>query len=258
MTSAGRELVAEGLHQAWARQLSWIPGSEQIEVDGLRVFRSGSTQPALSTAVVAGAPEDPDRAIAMAGERLSARDLPLFVDIELDRFPDLESAAEAHGLVPVERRIGMTVALDQLEPVTRLPVRRVVHRDELRQVRAIQSAAFGLAPSTAMDALPDRVLDDPGTRIHLLVEDARPVTVAMTFPGANSIGLFGIATVGPARGQGLAAGVVATVLAEAADEGLDQAWLLATPPSVDLYRRLGFEPVSVWRLWGPSPVTPRP
>lgn len=249
-------VVEAGLHRAWRQQVSWGPDGDVRSVDGLVLYRSGSDEPALSAAVATASSTDPATALAEVERILAADRLPLFCDIEVDRSPVLEEAAKARGLLPVERRLGMTLELADTSFRDDRRVEPVTDVEGFIQLRAIQATAFGMSSRLASAALPDMALHGPNGGFHLLFEDGRPLAAAMTVTAAEdgSVGLFGIATLPAARGRGLATALVSHLLARSAQAGFRVAWLLATAPSEPLYRRLGFTRVTQWRLWGPAPV----
>ena len=72
----------------------------------------------------------------------------------------------------------------------------------------------------------------------------KPVAAASTVVGAGVVGLYQVATLPQARGQGLGTAISLAAMQDARQRGHYQAILHSTPMGLNVYRRLGFEPVT--------------
>lgn len=81
-----------------------------------------------------------------------------------------------------------------------------------------------------------------------------PVAVCSLVSGAGVAGLYQVATLPRARGQGLATAISLTAMREARRLGRRTAILHSTPMALNVYRQLGFQPVAGMDmyLWRPG------
>jgi GNAT superfamily N-acetyltransferase len=86
-------------------------------------------------------------------------------------------------------------------------------------------------------------------RHYVARRGGEPVASATVFLGAGVAGLYFVATPPAWRGAGLGTAVTLHALAAARAAGYDTAVLGAEAPAVDLYRRLGFRPRGVMRVY---------
>ena len=91
--------------------------------------------------------------------------------------------------------------------------------------------------------------------------DGEITAVGLGVPLAERLGIFDVATRPQDRGRGLAAGIVRSLMARAADRGIPEAFLQVgdtNRSAVHLYARIGFtEEYRYWYRLGPSGTGPR-
>ncbi len=91
--------------------------------------------------------------------------------------------------------------------------------------------------------------DGAPLRHYVAHRGGEPVASATTFLGAGVAGLYFVATPPAWRGAGLGTAVTLHALAAARTAGYGTAVLGAEAPAVNLYRRLGFRPRGVMRVY---------
>jgi Acetyltransferase (GNAT) family len=125
--------------------------------------------------------------------------------------------------------------------------------EEVEEFEAVSVRGFGseddvVEPGTIH---PPSVLADDAMHMFIGRVDGRAVAAAMGYRLDDVVGVFGVTTVASARRRGYGAAV--TRAAMLTDTGLP-AVLAPSDEAVNMYRRLGFEPVgalSIWSTAGP-------
>lgn len=77
----------------------------------------------------------------------------------------------------------------------------------------------------------------------------KPVATASTVTGSGVLGLYQVATLPHARGFGLGTAISLTAMQDARQRGHRQAILHSTPMGLNVYRWLGFEPVTNFDIY---------
>jgi GNAT superfamily N-acetyltransferase len=80
-------------------------------------------------------------------------------------------------------------------------------------------------------------------RYYLAYLNGRPVAASMSFLGAGVAGIYCVATVEEARGQGIGAAVTLAPLLEARGLGYHAGRLRSSDMGYNVYRRIGFQKV---------------
>ena len=75
------------------------------------------------------------------------------------------------------------------------------------------------------------------------------MATASTVAGAGVVGLYQVATLPQARGFGLGTAISQAAMQDARRQGYRQAILHSTPMGLNVYRRLGFEPVTNFDIY---------
>jgi GNAT superfamily N-acetyltransferase len=119
----------------------------------------------------------------------------------------------------------------------------------------VATAGFGM-PEGMMDAIVTTAfLGLEHVAVYVGRLDGEPVVSGMGVRTGRCIGVYGIATVREARGQGFATLMTARVVSDGAAAGCDVAVLQASDMGFPLYERMGFRTVVEHMAWGlPEPV----
>lgn len=94
-----------------------------------------------------------------------------------------------------------------------------------------------------------------GTRFASVHQDGRTVACGAAGLGQGWLGVHGMRTAAPLRGQGLARRVLAAMALEAAHRGIERAFLqvdAGNAPALALYRRAGFQTAWPYAYWRPA------
>lgn len=230
---------------------------EVVERDGLLLLAGATDFPVAYNAVARLDPAVPAAdllavADAFFAERKRGYTVMASAHHAIDE--DLAIAAKAAGHVRVT---------DSPEMVVRAPVEdRAVPDDvEIRWVDdeagvadfiAVGAAAYtsvGLPEHVAVEALrdPSRFLE-PHLDAVLAWVDGAPVAGAMTLLSHGGAGVYWVATLGAARGRGLADLVTRLVTNRAFERGATFNSLQASPMGEAIYRRMGYE--TIYRVYG--------
>jgi hypothetical protein len=171
--------------------------------------------------------------------------------------PELEAAAVAAGMFTIMERYP--------EMVCRAPLRELPA--DLRRVETVGDAAsywricdesypsIGFPKGMFTEAFaPELLLDDERAAACLAYgEDGTPVAGATIYM-SDGVGMVGwVAAVPEARGRGLAAASTVWATNEGFKRGAALASLQASPMGEDIYRRLGYEELFSYKLFGLMP-----
>ena len=236
---------------------SWMgewPGGTVDRRDGELLFAGSSPLPFLNGVMRENTDGDAAALLARAREFFFGRDRG-FVAFAHPGDPDLEAAA---------RDAGMFVVMDRYpEMICRAPLPELA---EVRPVRTVEDA-------TAYWAVCDAAYPSVGMPEGVFVEtfppesllDAERVTACLAPAGgapqacaclyfADDVGMVGWVAAAPeARGRGLAAACTVWATNTAFERGAAVASLQASVMGEDLYRRLGYEELFSYRLYGAMP-----
>lgn len=177
---------------------------------------------------------------------------------------DLQRRLQAHGFARQDDWIGMALDLSGFNersgaprgPPAGLVVREAVDEATAEVWLQTISAGFRLPPAAreTFRALPVRGGAGAPWRRYVGFMNGRPVSTATLFCGGEVAGVYLVATVPRARGQGLGSALTRHALAAARAGGHELAVLQATPAVQDLYRKVGFSAcctIGVYR-WAPA------
>ena len=153
----------------------------------------------------------------------------------------------AHGFGYDENTPGMAVDLSALnEDVKAPPNFTIVPVEDLEALKEWTQtfiAGYQLPPAWEaglFDLMSDLGLDLP-IRNYLGYIDGKPVATSHVFLGAGVAGIYFVATVPEARGQGLGAAITLAPLREARAMGYRAGILQSSEMGFSIYRRLGFQ-----------------
>jgi GNAT superfamily N-acetyltransferase len=191
-----------------------------------------------------------DESIANVLEVFQARRVPLWWWLFPASAPyDLGERLEAHGLAREDDLPGMAVDIADLPCNPLAPPGMTIVRvaDDAVGLAWTEAYASGAgSPDFVAAALGNIVAGDCheeaalGWRHYVGWLDGEPVACASLFLGAGVAGLYNVATVPEARGQGIGSAMATHALNEAGRLGYRVGVLQATPAGIPLYERLGF------------------
>jgi GNAT superfamily N-acetyltransferase len=192
-----------------------------------------------------GAGELIDQAISHFRSR-SVRRLSWWTEASAQK-AQLEKLLLAHGLVFNEGGTGMAADLmalpANLPTAADLTVVPVENEEKLKQWAHIVTIGFGLPAwsETIWSALfADLVFEFP-LRNYLAILNGQPVGASQLFLGAGVAGIYNVASLPEARGQGVGTAVTLAPLLEARALGFRISILQASHLGYNVYRRLGFQ-----------------
>ena len=194
-----------------------------------------------------------DEVVTHIIERFSERKLAHSWWIEgRDESPELLASLERHKLHSIGEFLGMRIDLNFMEvkqAVTSEVTIEVV--DDFLAWSAVIAAAFEMPPAVAVaySNLFSTIGFD-GPFIHLSAKKNGKIistgTLLITPQGGY---IYNIATEEKERRQGHATAVMRKLLLCAKQKGCQQIALLASPPSVGLYEKLGFRKMSLFHIY---------
>jgi GNAT superfamily N-acetyltransferase len=224
--------------------------------DGELLFAGSSTLPFLNGVMRASTDGDPEALIARAQEFFFAMGRG-FVVFTHPGDPELEDAAQGAGMTEVLDRYPEMICRHRL-PGLRDDLRRVQTREDAADYWAVCDAAYpslGFPENVFAEAfMPEDLLEDERVAACLADgEDGTPQGAACVY-FAEDVGMVGwVAAVPEARGRGLAAACTVWATNTAFEHGAKVASLQASTMGEDLYRRLGYEELFSYRLYGAMP-----
>ena len=143
------------------------------------------------------------------------------------------------------------------ETIPAFPAGVEVHRvdtlEELQRFEQTASAAYEV-PSGPVFA---EWLTYPGFSFHLAYHRGEPVATATLVASHGLAGIVYVGTVPTARGRGFGRAVVWAAIAAGRELGCQASSLWASPMGRPMYERMGFRPITEYRIWSP-PEYPLP
>jgi ribosomal protein S18 acetylase RimI-like enzyme len=161
---------------------------------------------------------------------------------------DLAERLLAHGLAYTDGGPGMAVELSALNEDLPAPVELVVEPvaddDTLEQWVQALVVGFELSGSerASFDLYRGLGFDLP-LRSYVGCLKGEPVATAQLFLAAGVAGIYCVATVPQARRRGIGTAMTLAALREARDMGYRTGILQSSDLGLDVYRRLGFQPI---------------
>jgi GNAT superfamily N-acetyltransferase len=228
-----------------------VAGGEVVEIDGLVLSLTNLPDPSLNAACIASEPADPDRALADAEAAFGARGMPWFgLELERGAHPAVERAVRDAGLSHLFTRPAFATSIVDLrvpgEPEG-IAIEPVDDPEGLAGLRAVEVEAFGTAPEVADGLIGPAILERVDARPWRARDGDRTVGEALGLLLDGTVGVFGVGVLEDSRGRGI--GAALTAAAARSFPEADLAWLLPSELAEPLYRRLGFETVSMWEVW---------
>lgn len=207
-------------------------------------------------------PRDIEGRITSALQPFRARNLAAFWMIGPSTEPsDLAAYLLASGLRHLDDAAGMaadltTAGADPQSP-PKLTIRLVHDKRTLADFNAAMNRGFGASPAIREGFLELFTSLGVGRGLPLLhyvgYLRGAAVSSATLFRGSDVAGIYNVATVTEARGQGIGTAMTLAAMRDARALGYRAAVLHATPEGMGIYRRLGFHEVCTirWYEWRP-------
>jgi GNAT superfamily N-acetyltransferase len=251
-----RDLV----HRNLMTVTSWVGEGEGGEVewtDGELLFAGSSSVPFLNGAMREQPNGDAAALVGRARDYFFGRGRGFVVYTD-PADPELEAAAVEAGMFTIMQRYPEMVCR---APLPELPA-------DLRHVETVEDAAtywricdvsypsIGFPEGMFTEAFaPELLLDDERSAACLAYdEDGMPLAGATIYM-AGGVGMVSwVAAVPEARGRGLAAAATVWATNEGFRRGATVASLQASPMGEDIYRRLGYEELFGYKLFGAMPA----
>lgn len=129
-----------------------------------------------------------------------------------------------------------------------LEIVRVTTPAQVEELEAVSVRGFGGEGATIEPGAihPGDILDNPAMTLWLGRVHGTAIGAAMSYQTDRAVGIFGVTTIEPARGQGY--GAALTTTATLPETGLP-AVLASSQEGKRLYERLGFERVGELTIW---------
>lgn len=202
---------------------------------------SGAALPSMNAVVALTADPDPAALGELAAE-VTAVGVPWSLIVRGEPGDAVAALAAAHGL---HRRGGMPLlactAADAVLTAEEKPIRPVWAADADTYTEVLEKA-FELPGGTFGTLMGGDVLDAPEHTGYLSGHDATGLGVR----GNGMIGVFNIAVVPEARGQGLGRAMTSRVLADGFTAGASTAYLHTSEAGRPLYESMGFRLLETW------------
>lgn len=150
---------------------------------------------------------------------------------------------------------GMAITLSDMQAPSTEPALRVERVRDSGQLAAwcrVLAAGFSVSQDAADGfgrAFEVVGLDSPGWHLYLAYLDGKPVAASSMYLGARAAGIYNVATLPVARGNGAGAAVSYAPLQDACQAGYQIATLQASKLGYGVYRRLGFEEICTFDLY---------
>lgn len=164
--------------------------------------------------------------------------------------PHLEPAVWSAHLLPhgfnyTDDTPGMAIDLSALPPPVRHPltIQHVDDRQTLAAWSRVFAQGYGLPDSMAPAflALMESLGTDLPFRHYLGLLNDQPVAASTLFVGAGVAGIYNVATLAQARGQGIGSAMTLTALYDGRDLGYRAGVLQSSEMGYPVYQRLGFQ-----------------
>ncbi len=253
LTGLSPQAVVALIEANWFACVRYIwsaPTVELHEETGLGWYRSSLRSPLLNGVFRAHlAPGEAHSAIERMVRHFEPHDLPFGWWVwPGDRPTALSGALLAHGFGREEDEIGMAVDLAALPRAAPAPpelaVTPVSARDEMAVRLDVLARGFGFREDEQAAILELELSlgcsADSAYRRYIANIGGRPVAGASLFFGAGVAGLYNLAVVPEARGQGVGAALTLAVFDAARAAGYPIGILTASKMGASLYARLGF------------------
>ena len=244
-TVADAQLVERGLAslmEAFRRVARLSERGAIEEHDNVISIATGMPVPAFNPTFVVRPPRDPARALQRVRDFYTRYGLAGEVNASGDTAHAVAEAAPAAGLVAGHRVPCLLLAplLATLPTVPGLQVQRVDDAAALLRFNDVCAEVFGLERQVIAVFDDPRVLEMPGSALHLGLVDGTPIATAWSYCVDDVVLLFNIATLDSHRRRGIGEAMTWRALHDGFSQGCDLAFLQSTSVGRPLYERMGF------------------
>jgi len=248
-------LMDLNMREMYREMARWTPGGFVIERGGLVMVGAPHGTVVTNMAIVAGRPDL--ETVVRETERVYGRSgLPFSVHTRAHVDVELEAALEAGGFHEIATTPGMVFrpgSRSPVDPPAELVVRAVesaADRDAYAEVMADAYAVYG-SPEESTQAFFSRMesVRGPTTQAYLGWVDARAVSGATLYLSHGIGGVGWVGTRADAFGRGYGTALTWRVVDEGLRRGAALLNLQASPMGEPVYRRMGFETPTRYRMF---------
>jgi GNAT superfamily N-acetyltransferase len=246
------EQAAAALEGQWNQMIAGAPQNLWRHLgDGIVAFISDLPTSSMNGVYVFRPDIDIDQVAGLLTE-VSRANVPFCLHARASLRGALADVADAVGMSPDADVPMMALddpaALGLATQVDGLGLRALTEREQGIH-EGLFAAGFGM-PTEMAHLFMQFLGATPGLRAFVGHVAGTGVTTAVTLPsGADSVGVYNVATPPDQRRHGYGAAVTAYATLDALDRGASWAWLRTTPAGHAVYQRLGFRVVEDWPVW---------
>jgi len=256
MTIADRTLEAadQNMVGAWRTVLAGSPIPGDVHDDGVVMLSSGLPVPLFNPAFVTHPPADPEATVTRVVDHYASLSAPFVLDFREEVAVGLAEACADAGLVEHWRPALMV--LDPIPPVfaqkpSDLAVSRVT-ADNLDDYSAVLAAGFGM-PREVADLISGPSLLGVAALTNLIgTVRGDPAGSAAVFLSDGLAGIYNIATIPQARGNGVGTAMTWAAVHAGYEAGATCAILQASEQGEPVYTRMGFATPTRYRQFQPA------
>jgi len=166
---------------------------------------------------------------------------------------DVDELLSEQGMQVIDTAPGMVAALplvtDHIDDVG-VELTTVDGDEAVEAHTDLMVRSFGIPADALATFTGPGLLTDESVIVALAAVEGRPVSTALGVMVDETVCLFNVATPPQDRGRGFGAAVTAHAAAVGAERGATVATLQSTEAGFGVYRRLGFETVVDYAVWG--------
>jgi len=250
------DVTADRLHGAllevFELLVDRLPDARLERRDGYTVGSAPSFPIHLANAVWATGPSEAEavRELGSALDQIEARGPDPAVLVIAGRTPEVEAEARRLGFDHLEEIPGMVATAASFRPAGGAGPELVrVGSDErlLREAQDVTARGFETPPEPFETYFATAAGSEPFD-LWLAYVGGEPVSTATGITTGEAVGIFNVATPPEHRRRGYGAWATAHVVRRGLDAGASFAYLQSSQMGFDVYRRLGFEQVSTYRM----------
>jgi len=243
------------MREMYREMARWTPGGFVVERGGLVMVGAPHGTVVTNMAIVAGRTDL--ETVVHETERVYGRDgLPFSVHTRAHVDVELEQALEAGGFNEIATTPGMVFrpnAGSAVAPPDELDLRAVESEDDREAYADVMAEAYAVygSPEESTQAFFARMesVRGPTTQAYLGRVEGRAVSGATLYLSHGIAGVGWVGTRPSAFGRGYGAALTWRVVAEGLRRGVPFLNLQASPMGAPVYRRMGFETPTLYRMY---------